>query len=138
MGCALSNQYERCLLTRNIQSSRGGLVDCVFEGLAGFEGRNVTSSDLDGGTGLRVTTGASGTLTHGEGTKTDQGDLITLFQGIGNGFDEGIQRTTCRSLGDISAIGNLVNQLRFIHSYFPLLSNIATALISRPQQVEVL
>ena len=38
--------------------------------------------------------------------------------------------TASGSFGDIGTVCNLVNQLRFIHSYIPLLSNIAAALIS--------
>ncbi len=110
--------------------SATGLVDRVFQGLAGFEGRNFTGGDFDGRTSLRVTARTGGTLAHGESTEANQCNLVTLFQSFAHGIDEGIQRTASGSFGDISTVCNLVNQLRFIHSYIPLLSNIAAALIS--------
>lgn len=136
--CALVNQYEgepshlSGLRPRTVADvvSAPGLVDRVFQGLAGFEGRNFTGGDFDGRTGLRVATGTSGTLAHGESTETYQGNLVTLFQSFTYRIDEGIQRTTSSGFGDIGTVCNFVNQLRFIHSYFPLLSNIAAALIS--------
>ncbi|ANT67776.1 hypothetical protein NM74_10990 [Aeromonas hydrophila] len=110
--------------------SAPGLVDSVFQGLTGFEGRNFTSGDFDGRASLRVTARTGSTLAHGESTETYQSNLVTLFQGFTHGVNESIQRTASSGFGDISTVCNLVNQLRFIHSYIPLLSNIAAAPIS--------
>lgn len=136
--CALVNQYEgepshlSGLRPRTVADvkSAPGLVDRVFQGLAGFEGRNFTGGDFDGRTSLRVTARTSSTLAYSESTETNQSNLVTLFQSFTYCIDEGIQRTASSGFGDISTVCNLVNQLRFIHSYIPLLSNIAAALIS--------
>ncbi len=136
--CALVNQYEgepshlSGLRPRTVADvkSAPGLVDRVFQGLAGFEGRNFTGGDFNGRTSLRVTARTSSTLANCESTETNQRNLVTLFQSFTYCIDEGIQRTASSGFGDISTVCNLVNQLRFIHSYIPLLSNIAAALIS--------
>lgn len=136
--CALVNQYERGLSNlsglrpRTVAdiSSAPDLVDRVFQGLTSFEGRNFTSSDFDGRASLRVTARTGSTLAYSESTETNQSNLVTLFQSFTYSVNEGIQRTAGSSLGDISTVCNLVNQLRFIHSYIPLLSNTAAALIS--------
>ncbi len=68
--------------------SAPGLVDSVFQGLTGFEGRNFTSGDFDGRASLRVTARTGSTLAHGESTETYQSNLVTLFQGFTHSVNE--------------------------------------------------
>ena len=79
--------------------SAPGLVDSVFQGLAGFESRNFTSCDFDGRASLRVTARTGSTLAHGESTETHQSNLVTLFQGFTHGINESVQRTASSGPG---------------------------------------
>ena len=54
--------------------------DAVLESRSRSEPDSLRGLDLDGFVGLRVASGASGTLGHLEGAEADQGDLVATLK----------------------------------------------------------
>src|SRR5699024_1063218 len=92
------------------------LVDGILERFAGFEAWHPGGADLNRLTGLRIASGARGTVLDSEGAKTHQRNAVTFFQAVSHGFNHGIQSTRCGGLGNISRRSNGFDQLGFVHS----------------------
>lgn len=59
-------------------------VQCLLEGFAGCELRNLAFFDIDGGARLGVSAGPRFSFDRFEGAESDQGDAVAFGQGIGD------------------------------------------------------
>src|SRR5512135_1122143 len=100
-------------------STRRPLVYSILESFTSPELRNFCGLDLDGGAGTRIAAVACSTLAHIEGAKTDQSHHITLFQSNFDSANGGIQSAASGGFGHVGRLGDLINQLRFIHVQSP-------------------
>ena len=69
-------------------------VQGVLQRLAGLEGGNLGSLDLDGGTGARVAAGARGALAHHERAEAHQGNVVAFLQRLADDVGDGIESPT--------------------------------------------
>lgn len=91
------------------------LVQGVLERFAGFECRDSCCSNLDRRAGLGIAARSRCSISNGKGSEANQRNRIRLLQRIGNRIDGRIQSSACSSLGDISGIGDSINQFGFVH-----------------------
>ena len=90
-------------------------VNFVFQGFAGLERRSLGSSDLDLGTGARITCSTGGTLFHIKGTEANQLNLFALGKSAVNSINESVQSLFGVLLGELSLLGQCVDQFTFVH-----------------------
>src|ERR1019366_3675827 len=91
-------------------------VDHFLEFVPGSEFGDSTSSDLDGGTRLRVSAIAGLTLRDGERAESDQGYPVTFSKGSGNAVHGGVDRGRRLRLCNTAGFGDAVNQISFVHA----------------------
>src|SRR5208282_1470221 len=91
-------------------------IDHFLEFVSGSEFGDSTSSDLDGGTRLRVSAIAGLALRDGKRAESNQGYPVPFSKGSGNAVHGGIDRGRCLRLGNVAGSGDPVNQISFIHA----------------------
>src|SRR5439155_12337959 len=95
------------------------LPDGRREFLARTEARHLARLDLDLLARLRVAADASLALADRERAEADQRDAIALLQRLGDAVDQRIQRLAGSRLADLRVLGDLVDQIRLVHSTPP-------------------
>src|SRR2546422_7060178 len=95
------------------------LPDGRREFLTRTEARHLARLDLDLLARLRVAADASLALGHRERAESDKGDAVPFLQRLGDAVDQRIQRLAGGSLADLRVLGDLVDQLRLVHSTPP-------------------
>jgi len=95
------------------------LVYSILERFSSPEFRRICSFDLDGVASAWIASTTSGTLANVKSTKTNQRYEVTLLQGFSNCSSRRIQSTASSCLRDISFLGDLINQFRFVHEQSP-------------------
>src|SRR5271157_2938534 len=91
-------------------------VDYLLEFVSGSEFGDSTSSNLDGGTRLRVSAIAGLALRDGKRAESNQGYPVPFSKGSGNAVHGGVDRGRCLRLGNVAGSGDPVNQISFIHA----------------------
>ena len=92
------------------------LADCVLEGLAGLEGRDLHRGDGDLLCRVpRVHTDAGLALGNAVRAEAGDGDVVTFLQLLRDGGDEGLEGVGRGALGDACGIRNRGNEFLLGH-----------------------
>ncbi len=95
------------------------LPDGVFQGFARFESGNLGGFDLDRFAGLRVASGAGGTVGDLERAESDQRHRLLLFEAGGDGLQRPVDRASSGGFGKIGGFGHGVDEILFVHGRLP-------------------
>jgi len=94
-------------------------IHCLFQTLAHRELRGLTGWNCDGLTGLWVSSLPGWACRYREGTKANQANIIATLQGVGDGGQHGVSGGVGIRLGETGQLGDLGNQICFVHGNCP-------------------
>ena len=91
-------------------------VDLLLDGLACLEADRLAGSNLNGLSGLGISTSAGSTLTNLEGAEARNLDAITLCQCIADGFENNVKSSVSLSLGHTGGLDDGSNDVVLTNS----------------------
>src|SRR5215210_2470664 len=102
------------------------LLDCLFEGVARAEGRNLLGCDLHLLPGLRVCALPGLTLPHGELPEARDLDLLASLECLGYYLLEGLEVLLRFAPGHVGLLGDPLDEFLLLHGYSFLWSSSAS------------